>query len=333
MYRQYPESLRALLLDAASHRAKLLGRPYPLEHENAVVRSIIRAVQLPSIGTLLAISILANVTRRRASDGYSGHWDALQHMIRGRGGLAGMQQDELLFTKLTWSAIALTHTSNGFVNETCNLEGRAGLDKLLRSRMLAAVKGLPTSPDSEQMQEASARFTTLQQSGRLGKLLLPILTEIELMDKRPSAEQSCQMAILVFFSLAIEYYGDFSSATAQYFDRLSKHLEAGTDDSFLSSAHLLWSMIRLSFRNSNSPKCMELWVTTAKMTTAWNMLETNQRHEINQAMYSSLVWTKGGTRHHSRLPPSWSDTQNSSGAIPGFLFCELLWFTAPQQSI
>lgn len=321
-----------MLFEAACHRASLHDLPYPVEYENLAIQDIITNVELPTMGTILATNLLASV-KRRSGESSSMHWRAAQKMIANNGGLLSFRYEPLVFTKLTWTAIALSGTSYGFLDEPADGEGYEELKKLLSQRRSMTLKALPTSQAHAERQNDYFRAKVFKTRTELKRLLQCASESIENEKKAPSIKGSCCIAILLFLTSAMQDYGDFSPAVELYLAAVEEHLNQKTDDSALCPEHLLWSLIRLSFLYPVSDKCIELWMTAVRMTTAWKRLEMADRQAIEDSLWVSLELPETMDNLTILGPPKMTPVstpwQMCERPVPKDCFCELLWFTVP----
>ncbi|KAF2801917.1 uncharacterized protein BDZ99DRAFT_504187 [Mytilinidion resinicola] len=238
LYRREPVSLRAMLFEAACHRASLYDLPYPISYENHVIQDIITNLSSPTSGTTLATCLLANV-KRRSGESSSMHWRAAQKMIAVNGGLLSFRDEPLVFTKHTWAAIALSGTSNGFMDQPLHREGYEELKGLLLKRKSTTLKVLPTSQADEEQQNDYVRSKVFKTPTALKRLVKRTQESIEDHQKSPSVKASCRFAIIIFLTSAMQDYGDFSRAVESYLASVAEHLDQKSDDSALSPEHLL----------------------------------------------------------------------------------------------
>jgi hypothetical protein len=119
----------------------------------------------------------------------------------------------LLFTKQTWTAIALSGTTNGFPDEYINGDDYEELKALLSKRRLATLKALPTSQAHAKQQNDRVRTKGFKTRSELNRLLNNAWESTEDQNEVPSVKRSCRIAIILFLTAAMEEYGDFSLAT------------------------------------------------------------------------------------------------------------------------
>ncbi|KAF4626396.1 hypothetical protein G7Y89_g11769 [Cudoniella acicularis] len=332
LYRREPVSLRAMLFETACHRASLHDLTYPIKYENLVIQEIIPNLESPTIGTILAASLLANV-KRRSGEFSSMHWRAAQEMIANNGGLLSFRYEPLVFTKHTWTAIALSGTSYGFPDESADGQGYEELKTLLSKRRSMALKTLPTSQAHAERQGDYVRAKAFKTQTEFERLLKCASESIEDQERPPSVKESCRIAIILFLTSAMQECGDFSRATELYLASVTEHLKQKIDDSALSPENLLWSLLRLSFLHAVGPKCIEFWVTVVRMTAAWKRLEMADRQAIEASLWVSLELpetadslTMFGQPKMKLVSTLWRVCERP---VPKDCFCELLWFTVP----
>ena len=321
-----------MLFEAACHRASLYDLAYPIEYENLVIQEIIANLESPTMGTILATSLLANV-KRRSGEFSSIHWRATQKMIANNGGLLSFRYEPLVFTKHTWTAIALSGTSNGFLDESFDGEGYEELKTLLSKRRSMTLKALPSSQAHAERQHDYVRAKVFKTRTELERLLKHASESIEDQNAAPSVRESCRIAIILFLTSAMEECGDFSRATELYFASVAEHLDKKTDDSALSPEHLLWSLLRLSFLHPNSTRCIDFWVKVVRMTTAWKRLELADRQAVEISLWVSLELPETVDSLPMLDPPKMTPVSTFRRVyerpVPKDCFCELLWFTVP----
>lgn len=321
-----------MLYKAACHQASLHDLPYPVEYENLVIRDIIANVELLTVGTILATNPLANV-KRRSGKSSPMHWRAAQTMIANNGGLLLFRFEPLVFTKLTWTAIALPGTSYGFPDEPADGKGYEELKRLLSQRRSRTLKALPTSQDHAERQNDYFRAKVFKTRTQLKRLLQCASESIQNEKEAPSIKGSCRIAILPFLTSAMQDYGDFSLAVELYLAAVEEHLNQKTDDSALCSEHLIWSLIRLSFLYTVNDNCIEFWMTVVRMTTAWKRLEMADRQAIEASLWASLELPETMYSLTTLGPPKMTPVsipwQMCEQPVPKDCFCELLWFTVP----
>jgi hypothetical protein len=306
---------------------------HPIEYENRVIQDIIANIESPTAGTILATSLLANIKRTRG-DFSTMHWQAAQRMIAINGGLRSLHHDPLVFTKHTWTAIALSGTSFGFPDQPIDGQGHGELNKLLSSRWSTTLKALPTSQSYVEQEDNCARTRVFKAQSELRKLLSSASESSESGSSSPSIKASCRIAIILFITSAMRDCGDFSRATELYLAAVAEHLDGKKDDSALCPEHLLWSLIRLSFLHANSTKCIEHWMAVVRMSTAWKQLQMVERQSIEALLWASLelpetvdsVTMLTLPKTVTAISTPW---QMSARTVPKDCFCELLWFTVP----
>ncbi|KAF2798063.1 hypothetical protein K505DRAFT_414633 [Melanomma pulvis-pyrius CBS 109.77] len=330
LYTREPASLRAMLFEAACHRAILCDLPYPIEYENLAIHEIVHNLECPTVGTILATGLLANI-KRRSNQPFLIHWRAAQQMITNHGGLLSFRYDPLLFTKHTWNAIALSGSSHGLPDEPDDGEAYEKLHDLIVKRKAKTLKILPTSQAEVERQDDSIRVKAFKNQTELKRLLKYISESIADYEEAPSVKESCRMAIVIFLTSAMEDTGDFAPATKAYLESVTKHLDRKTDDSALSPEHLLWSLIRLSFLYPESNKCIEFWVSAVDMTAAWKRLRVADRQAMQVSLWASLElpeMVEGSVKLAlTRKVPISTPWSLGERTVPKDCFCELLWFT------
>ena len=327
LYSRDEASFNAMLYDAATHQSALLGKSAPLRYENRVVKGIISTIQQPTIGTILATAVLCNVKCMTGSASLA-HWLALRKMVEMHGGLASFSNDQLLFTKLIWTFVALPGPLTGFYFDNDVGTWSFYLQTLVRSRQKTIVEMLPTSAIDFDRRKDSKRFNAFEPS-TLRRLLQGNSLE-------SPTERNCRISIVLFLTSAMQFYGDISSITDLYLERLCQNIQDGSDDLALSPAHLLWSLVRLSFANPIGKKCAELWVEVVQMLAVYNRLKISQKRIVESILFSSLVVPD----HIDDTKEMWqlelgplSETEQDQPefydrSVPSDCFCELLWFTA-----
>jgi hypothetical protein len=332
LYRREPVSLRAMLFEAACHRASLHDDAYPIAYENLAIHEITSNLEAPTMGTILATSLLANV-KRRSDESWSMHWRATQEMISISGGLLSFRYEPLVFTKHTWTAIALSGTCYGFPVESAGDVGCEELKVLLSNRRSITWKALPTSQAHHEQQGDYIRSKAFKARTELNKLLncARDAGSVEDPSQAPSIKSSCRIAILLFLTSGMQSYGDFSDSTESYLAAVTEYLDQKTDDSALSPEHLLWSLIRLSFLHRVSSRCIDVWVGVVRMTTAWKSLELADRQAIEASLWVSLELPESINSLTVFKSPKMSPVRTSwemrERPVPKDCFCELLWFT------
>lgn len=261
------------------------------------------------------------------------HWEATQRMIADNGGLLSFRNEPLVFTKYVWTAIALSGTSEGFPAGPINDKSYRELSDLLLKRRSTMVKALPTSQDQHEKQKDTIRTKIFRNQTRLDTLLNST-SDANLSDASIlSVRECCRMAIILFLACAMEEYGDFSRVTESYLSSVEEHLDQRIDDSALSSEHLLWFMIRLSFLHPVRTKCLECWVAVVRMMTAWKTLAIMERHTVQTSLWKSLDLAEitESTKVFSpiNMTPISTPWQACGRTVPKDCHCELLWFTVP----
>ena len=332
LYSRHEASFHAMLYDAATHRSALIGKPVPLEYENRVIRSIMSTLQQPTIGTILATAVLCNVKCITGSTS-AAHWLALRKMVEMHGGLASFSHDQILFTKLIWTFIALPGPLTGFDSNTDVGSGACYLERLVQSRQKIVVEMLPIADIDFDHRKNSRRCNAFEPP-KIRRLLQGNPLE-------SPTEQNCRISIILFLASAMQFYGDFSSVTDFYLEKLCQNIQEGHDDLALSPAHLLWSLVRLSFANSVSKKCTELWVEVVQMLAVYNQLGNSQKRILESILFSSLEIPDhiDDTKERWQLEPGpllgtkRDQPEFYDRCIPPDCFCELLWFTASPKWI
>lgn len=247
------------------------------------------------------------------------------------GGLTSFKDDHLLFTKLTWSFIALPGPLTGFDLASEAERGLDDLNNLVVSRKKFIVDRIPTS---------QAEMDHLKDSKRSKAFKSPALRSL-LQVRTPEypTERNCRLAIILFLTTAMQFYGDFSSATEFYMENLYQHLHESHDDSALSPAHLLWFLIRFSAVHSITDQCTKLWVEVIRMKAALLQLGTAKLRNVETVLFSSLenpetFEGKGkfsSSEQSSQIEAEQAEQEVYDYSIPPDCFCELLWFTAPSK--
>ncbi|KIW15891.1 hypothetical protein PV08_05941 [Exophiala spinifera] len=324
LYRQHRPSLLAILLDAASHRAKLCGLPYPSEYENRVIRQILPNASSPDRGIVLATSVLATVSRLNAKQADSLHWTALQRMIELIGGLSALRFEPLLFTKMVWMLLALGGSTPGF--DHAHHPEQASLheeDALAENPVLLAL--CPGRPLGSLLRGFSPRNVLGDERGK------------ETHHQLPGVQDSCRMAIILFLSSAAEHYGQDSDEARSYLASLQTHLEGRSDDSYLAPAHLLWAMLRLSFLNKAKEKCIENWISVVRMTSAWKGLDAAEREQLRADFLAGMTYSNAehDNKPHTETASS-TQPHRPDPAVrlaPEDIHCELMWFTMATEEV
>jgi hypothetical protein len=254
-------------------------------------------------------------------------------MIKLIGGLSAMRFEPLLFTKMAWMLLALDGSVPGFDHTIDSEQGVLELKALLRLRRRSHLKSLPASLHEEDALAEDPVFLALHRAGLLGRILresFPRNDPGQETQELPGAQDSCRMAIILFLSAAAENYGQDSEEAKFYLHSLQVHLEGRSDDSYLAPAHLLWAMLRLSFLNRAKEKCIDIWISVVRMTSAWKALDGTEREQFRADFLASLTYDgeEDNSPHAGSAPLTQPHRPEPAMRFaPAEVHCELMWFT------